>query len=58
MDQYDFRHWQFPRTTRQAFGEFMPMRKDFRFREYPIVKTEIFAALAIAVIVAACAAIS
>ena len=33
MNQYDYRHYQFPRTTNQAFGAFIPLRKDLSFKQ-------------------------
>lgn len=33
MNQFDDRHWRFPRTSKQAFGNYLPLRKDFSFRD-------------------------
>ena len=32
MNQYDTRHYKFPRTSREAFGTFMPMRSNITFK--------------------------
>ena len=31
MNQFDRKWYEFPRTTKQAFGGFLPMRKDVTF---------------------------
>lgn len=31
MNQHEIKHYQFPRTTREAFGAFIPMRGTFSF---------------------------
>lgn len=30
MNQHDYKHYQFPRTTNQAFGSFIPLRKTMK----------------------------
>lgn len=32
MNQHDLKHYQFPRTSREAFGAFMPMRSSVTFK--------------------------
>ena len=53
MNQYDLKHYQFPRTSREAFGSFMPMRKTFTFKCGPACGLLSMAAVVAVLVIAA-----